>query len=64
MKRMNFSRRGLLRFGLLAGAANVFRVSAEAAPVPNGPLFNEVPASASGITWTHENAMSPSRFLP
>ena len=61
---MNFSRRGLLRFGLLAGAANAFRVSAEAAPAPNGPLFTEVPASASGITWAHENAMSPSRFLP
>ncbi len=24
----------------------------------------ELPASASGITWVHENAMSPSRFLP
>ena len=31
---------------------------------PGGPLFVEVPASASGITWVHENAMSPSRYLP
>ena len=29
-----------------------------------GPLFEEVPASKSGITWIHENAISPSRFLP
>ncbi len=28
------------------------------------PLFEEVPASASGITWVHENAMSPKRYLP
>ena len=61
---MTFSRRGLLRLGMLAGAANVLRVSAPAAPTPGGPLFSEVPASASGITWAHENAMSPSRFLP
>jgi hypothetical protein len=28
------------------------------------PLFEEVPASTSGITWVHENAMSPERYLP
>src|SRR5262245_30140468 len=28
------------------------------------PLFEEIPPSASGITWTHENARSPQRFLP
>jgi hypothetical protein len=28
------------------------------------PMFEEVPASASGITWVHENAMSDSRYLP
>jgi hypothetical protein len=27
-------------------------------------LFEEVPAAASGITWVHENAMSPQRYLP
>jgi hypothetical protein len=26
--------------------------------------FASVPASQSGITWVHENAMSPQRFLP
>jgi hypothetical protein len=28
------------------------------------PLFEEVPASASGIRWVHTNAMSPDRYLP
>ena len=28
------------------------------------PLFEEIPPSASGITWVHENAMSPDRYLP
>ena len=28
------------------------------------PLFAEVPASTSGITWVHDNAMSDQRYLP
>jgi hypothetical protein len=28
------------------------------------PTFEEIPASASGITWTHDNAMSEQRYLP
>ena len=28
------------------------------------PLFEEIPPSASGITWVHDNAMSPKRYLP
>ncbi|HEV8715254.1 MAG TPA: VCBS repeat-containing protein, partial [Candidatus Binatia bacterium] len=28
------------------------------------PLFEEVPASASGIAWAHDNAMSEQRYLP
>ena len=28
------------------------------------PLFIEVPSSASGITWVHDNAMSDNRYLP
>ncbi len=28
------------------------------------PLFEEIPRSRSGIEWTHENAMSESRYLP
>src|SRR3954463_10391101 len=27
-------------------------------------LFEEIPPSVSGISWTHENAMSPNRYLP
>jgi hypothetical protein len=51
--RVNLSRRQLL-----ALAAAVFPArSAE-------PLFAEVPASSSGIAWTHENAMSPQHYLP
>jgi hypothetical protein len=29
-----------------------------------GPTFEEVPPSASGLTWVHENAMSADRYLP
>jgi hypothetical protein len=28
------------------------------------PIFTEVPASVSGLTWTHDNAVSVTRFLP
>src|SRR5881227_3829707 len=28
------------------------------------PLFAEVPASASGIEWVHDNAISENRYLP
>ena len=28
------------------------------------PLFEEVPPSLSGISWTHDNAMSDQRYLP
>ncbi|MFL6213536.1 MAG: CRTAC1 family protein [Blastocatellia bacterium] len=28
------------------------------------PAFEEIAASASGITWTHDNAMSEQRYLP
>src|SRR4051812_18654489 len=33
----------------------------QAAPTP---LFEDVPPSASGITWVHDNAMSPEHLLP
>src|SRR4029453_15870981 len=35
-----------------------------AQPAPPASLFEEIPASARGITWIHENARSPQRFLP
>lgn len=42
-----------------AAAANAGLSRAQTAP-----LFEEVPASISGITWVHDNAMSADRFLP
>lgn len=30
----------------------------------NGVTFEEVPAKTSGITWVHNNARSPERYLP
>jgi enediyne biosynthesis protein E4 len=60
------SRRDFLRLLGLAGVAS--RVS----PLPSPPrqlhaalsLFEEVPSSASGITWVHDNAISANRYLP
>ena len=55
---MKLTRRRIL--GLAgAGAARLLATTSN-----SSPLFEEVPASASGITWTHENAMSPERYLP
>ena len=58
---MNLTRRNLLSgtAAALALAAKLpaFDPSAE-------PLFEEIPPSASGISWVHENAMSPNRYLP
>ena len=59
------SRREFLSLLGLAGASTFaglspFRRRLLAAP----PLFEEVPPSVSGITWVHENAMSPNRYLP
>ena len=35
-----------------------------ARPQASQPLFEEVPASASGISWVHDNGLSAERFLP
>jgi enediyne biosynthesis protein E4 len=51
------SRRTFLQAALAA-------VAAPTSPVVVVPRFELVPASRSGITWVHENAMSPQRFLP
>jgi hypothetical protein len=51
-----------MRLASYCGAATVIggqRAWGEAAP-----LFVEVPPTASGIRWVHENAMSPQRYLP
>jgi hypothetical protein len=36
-------------------------VGLNAAPAP---LFEEIPSTVSRLTWVHDNAMSPSRYLP
>ena len=58
------TRRDFLRLAALTGlgtaALGVPRGSLRAA----SPLFEEIPSSVSGITWVHDNAMSPDRYLP
>ena len=57
--------RDFIRLAGLAGlsAASGFpAVGRRALAAP--PMFEEIPSSASGITWIHENAMSPERYLP
>ena len=53
--------------GCVAALALAARRGAPGGPaaVAAGPLrFREVPASESGITWVHDNALSPQRYLP
>jgi hypothetical protein len=61
------SRREFLRAAGAAGAAAALPWPAGAvqapAPAP-AALFESVPASRSGITWRHDNAMSEFRYLP
>ncbi|HEX2311024.1 MAG TPA: VCBS repeat-containing protein, partial [Vicinamibacterales bacterium] len=60
------SRRDFLRLAGLAGLS-AFAVLPAWRPCrlrAAGPIFEEVPPSVSGITWVHENAMSPDRYLP
>src|SRR5688500_14141650 len=58
------TRREFLRFAALAGLSPLAARLGFPRPVAAGPLFHEVAASVSGITWTHDNAMSPERHLP
>jgi hypothetical protein len=65
------SRREFLRLLGLAGASisGFHSGAAGFSPLHSrllaaSPLFEEVPANASGIGWVHENAMSPNRYLP
>lgn len=47
----------LIGLGTLATASRLPLMAAS-------PIFEEIPASHSGIVWTHENAMSPEHYLP
>jgi hypothetical protein len=59
-----FSRRAFLRTAALAGAGAALPFPLARGLRAAGPTFEEVPSSVSGITWVHQNAMSPERFLP
>lgn len=56
---MRISRRQSLR--MLAASAGCALVRGDPAPLP---AFEEVPASASGIHWTHTAGLSPEMYLP
>jgi enediyne biosynthesis protein E4 len=59
---MNLTRRQWLRLASAFGTAHL--LGGQKVFGQKEPLFVEVPASKSGISWVHENAMSDSRFLP
>ena len=62
---LNPSRREFVKLLGIAGAAAAAGISrVHDQLLAAAPLFEEVPASASGIAWIHENAMSPNRYLP
>ena len=59
------SRRRFLQLLSLAGLSTIARVAGVHGRAQSGlPLFAEIAASASGIAWKHDNAMSVSRYLP
>jgi hypothetical protein len=57
-------RRTFLRLASLAAGGVLSPWPAPARLAANSPLFVDVPASASGIAWVHDNGMSPDRYLP
>src|SRR4051812_18912973 len=48
----------------LAGAAGCCAFSENLLAQSSPPVFEEIPASVSGIHWTHSAARSPQKFLP
>src|SRR5688572_29439166 len=60
------SRRDFLRLaGLTTGAAALSGLSPLSRALhAASPTFEVIPPAASGISWVHENAMSPERYLP
>jgi len=60
-------RRNFLGLTARAGAgvwAGAFGAGALAQAPVSRPLFSEIAPSISGLTWTHDNAVSVTRFLP
>jgi hypothetical protein len=59
------SRREFIHLLGLAGVSTAAGIRAFHPPLLAAPpLFEEIPPGVSGITWVHENAMSPERYLP
>src|SRR6266567_3208839 len=56
---MSLSRRQWLSLAAGAGADRLLKASP-----PADPVFEAVPAAASGIRWVHDNAMSKEHYLP
>ena len=61
---MTHSRRRFMRLSMAGAVAKLLKIPAWSQASRHDPLFIEVPPSASGIHWIHENAMSESHFLP
>lgn len=63
---MPLNRRSFLRLtSLAAGSALApWPLRAATAAVNGGIAFLDVPPEKSGITWVHDNGMSPERYLP
>src|SRR5205807_7385791 len=59
---MTISRREWLWLAGACGATHLW--ARQGVSTPPEPLFAEVPASASGIEWVHDNAMSANHYLP
>jgi hypothetical protein len=57
------SRRDFVRLLGLAGMSAIGRRFQSTGP-PAAPIFEEIPASISGIRWVHQNAISADRYLP
>ena len=57
------SRREFLTLTSLVGASAFVPFRRGRVPAA-ASLFEEIPASVSGISWVHENAMSSNRYLP
>ena len=58
------SRREFVRLVGMAGLSAAAGIRPARAQGGAAPLFEEIPANVSGITWVHENAMSSDRHLP
>lgn len=64
---LGISRRSFLQRSLIAGASMAFPTigfGSQAYGAAKLPAFEEVPSSASGISWTHVSGRSPMAHLP